>query len=830
MQNSKRFIIIGTPFVLCIAIILVVILIFSKQKELTSKPYLPNDVPVIAVLPFVNIGNDSSQQYWSDGFSGEMLRSIHNLKGVRVIDLTASPKFKGNDINIKNIGERLDVSAVLKGSLLPQEDSIKISVELVSVVTARQIWSAQYKEKKVDIFELQNKIADTIAEKLGIKYLNKHRPKIFNDIVPNKEAIGLYLQGRSSWNLKTSAELIKGIEFFKHCVAIAPSYAAAYAGIADSYTALGYGSFMAPKEAFPKAYEAATKALELDSTLAEPHASLGYYQFYYKWNWAAAEQEFLIAIALNPNFELGYNWYGYYLTAMKRYDEARFIFKKAVSLAPLSPTISTDMGFSFYYSGNYQLATEELQASLQLNPKFGLTHFWLGRTYQAKKMFSQAIVEYKKALTISQNWPVALAAMGHAYGEWGKKKSALKIIDTLASLSTRRFVTSYGVALVYCSLEQKDQAFRWLNKAYDERSNWLVWLTSDPRLATLRSDRRYTDLVDRVGLNINDSIALAEFSKKLSIYKAALDNEKKQAQIDLLANEKVISQQQLLLSKQQVKNESFQKYILIAGVLALILLGFIIFRNVSLRQKNEVHRHKIIEHEFKLRQLENDRDKNKLQQKATALEIQAIQAQMNPHFIFNCLNSINHFILVNERKTAADYLTKFAKLVRIILQQSGKTFIPLEDELYCLRLYMSLEAIRFKIPFLYQINSHDIDTSSLMIPPLLLQPFVENAIWYGLHPMKNGQGSIIINLTLTKDFINCSISDNGVGRSKVSIPKENTGFEKKSLGIQLTSNRLQLIDSLLKNGEPAIVIKDLINDTGESEGTCVHIKIPVKLT
>ncbi len=316
----------------------------------------------------------------------------------------------------------------------------------------------------------------------------------------NAEAYDLYLKGRMQWNLRTPPDLNKGIEFFQEAIRLDTSFALAYAGLADCYTALGYGSFLSPKESFPKAFKAATKAIQLDPTLAEPHASLGYYRFYYDWDWAAAEQEFRSAIALNPNYEMGYDWYGYYLTAMKRYDEAQTILKEAASLDPLSAPICTDRGFSYYYSGDYESAIKQLTTSLTMNPKLGLTHIWLGRSYQVKKMYPQAIMENRKTLNVIPEWVPALAAIGNVYGIQGNRAEALGILDTLRLLSSKKYVTSYGVALVYVGLGENDESFKWLNKAYEERTHWLVWLKSDPRWMPLYNDKRFAELVNKVGL------------------------------------------------------------------------------------------------------------------------------------------------------------------------------------------------------------------------------------------------------------------------------------------------------------------------------------------
>ena len=326
---------------------------------------------------------------------------------------------------------------------------------------------------------------------------------------------------------------------------------------------------------------------------------------------------------------------------------------------------------------------------------------------------------------------------------------------------------------------------------------------------------------------MKDSVAVDEFSRKLAIFKAVTENEKKEQQIVLLNKEKLINLQELQLSAQHLKSESFLKNILIASVIAIFAFAFIIFRSIRLKQKNEAHRHELVEKEFRIEKAESERDKSEMQQQAIDLEMQALRAQMNPHFIFNCLNSINRFIIANNAAQAANHLTKFAKLIRLVLEQSGKSFISLEDELYCLQLYMDLEALRFEIPFKYEINTNGINTSVVMIPSLLIQPFVENAIWHGLNGSANTNGKIRINMSLQNSILHCGISDNGIGRKKIIVSDEKLKDGKKSLGIELTRNRLQLIDPS-KAEEAGITIYDLTNESGESAGTCVDIKIPVK--
>ncbi|MGZ8557207.1 MAG: tetratricopeptide repeat-containing sensor histidine kinase [Chitinophagaceae bacterium] len=326
--------------------------------------------------------------------------------------------------------------------------------------------------------------------------------------------------------------------------------------------------------------------------------------------------------------------------------------------------------------------------------------------------------------------------------------------------------------------------------------------------------------------SMKDSVAVDEFSKKLAIYKAATESEKKQAQIELLNKENLINQQQLQINGQQLKSESFLKNILFSGVLVLVLIGFIIFRNIKLKQKNEADRHEIVEKELKLQKLESERTKSELQQQATELEMQALRAQMNPHFIFNSLNSINRFILQNNRALATEYLTKFSRLVRLILQNSQSSLIPMESELEALQLYLELEAVRFNHHFRFNIRiDAGIDVASLKVPPLIIQPYAENAIWHGLMHKKE-KGHLQIELYEEEDMLCCKIADDGVGRKKAVELKSKSASTHKSMGMQITANRIAMLQKE-KQSATQIKITDLVLSDGTAGGTEVLIKIPV---
>jgi tetratricopeptide (TPR) repeat protein len=292
----------------------------------------------------------------------------------------------------------------------------------------------------------------------------------------------------------------KGITCFNQAIHLDSGYARAYSGLADCYSALGYGSYEKPADTFLKAEMAANKALQLDSTLADPHTSLGYIKLYYYWDWPAAKKEFLTAMRLNPSYIMAYDSYCYYLTAMERFPESREVIEKAVQLDPLSARMNTDLGFNLYYLHRYDEAIATLKTSLTLNPGYGLARIWLARCYLEKKMYKEALEENYRVLKVNTTWPVALAAIGYIYGITGRRQEAKNILDSMIRLSGSKYVTPYGLALIYTALNDKENAFKCLDQAYADRANWLVWLKLDPRWQMLYDDKRYSALVKKVGL------------------------------------------------------------------------------------------------------------------------------------------------------------------------------------------------------------------------------------------------------------------------------------------------------------------------------------------
>jgi len=375
------------------------------------------------------------------------------------------------------------------------------------------------------------------------------------------------------------------------------------------------------------------------------------------------------------------------------------------------------------------------------------------------------------------------------------------------------------IARIYLSLDSLSQAIRYGREGLDMalhtrvnqniRDGFKILSQTYDRLGKTDSSnyyfRKYTIVKDVV---LNDQ-AKGKF--------AAYNYEQR---IEMMKKEKQIQEIQL-------QKQTLLKNILIGSILFLIVLAVIVFRNAMLSRKYEARRRELAENELRIQKLESEKSRAELLQQTSELEMKALRAQMNPHFIFNCLNSINLFIIRNDAGKAADYLTKFAKLIRMVLEKSGKPFILLEEELNCLQLYMDLEAIRFENPFTYEINLHLIDSTLVMIPSLLIQPFVENAIWHGLYPNEDHAGKITINMNLENDILHCKISDNGIGMEKSAALKGNNKGKKKSFGIEVTRQRLQLADPM-HSEVFGVSFEDLRNGAGENAGTCVCIDIPVK--
>jgi DNA-binding winged helix-turn-helix (wHTH) protein/TolB-like protein/Flp pilus assembly protein TadD len=450
----------------------------------------------VAVLPFLS--DSPANNYLADGMTEATVNGLVQLQQLRVAPRTNALRYKGSPVRSKDAGRELDVAAVVTGSVTQQDGRLRIQVDLVDVARDSQIWGAVYQGDASELVHLQTRILQDLPHALRIPLSDQQALRIARQPTANPDAYRAYLQGRYEWSQRSEAGLKRGIERFQQAVVIDPQFAAAHSGLADSYSILGYLSYLSPAETFPEARRHAIKALELDASLAEAHASLGFVKLYFDWDWSGAETEFQRAIALSPHLASSHQWYSIFLLAAGRPEQALREILLARERDPLSLSINTDLGFHYYYTRRYADAAKQLKLVLEMAPDFPPAHLWLGRTYQELGQFDDAVAAFRGVDERIRDWPVSIAARGHVAGVSGRQAQAAEALGELERLSARRFVTSYGIALVHAGLGQNDAAFASLNNAFDERSNWLVWLRLDPRWNGLRSDPRFTELVSRM--------------------------------------------------------------------------------------------------------------------------------------------------------------------------------------------------------------------------------------------------------------------------------------------------------------------------------------------
>jgi TolB-like protein/Tfp pilus assembly protein PilF len=472
----------------------------------------------IAVLPLANISADPSDEYVADGLTEELISTLSKITAFRVIARTSVMRYKKNTAKtIAEIGAELGVAAVIEGSVRKAANKLRVSAHLVDVKSEERLWSRDYDREIDDIFAIQTDIAKKIAESLKVRILRAEKNALEKESTKIPEAYNEYLNGRYYWNQRTEEGLKKSIEHYEKALAKDSHFALAHTGISDSYAQLAWFEFVSPNDAFPKARAHAEKALMLDNQLAEAHTSLGLVMFQYDRNWAGAEKEFRKALELNPNYAPAHQFYADYLKALGRFDEALIQMKQASEIDPLSLAINTGIGHVLYLSRQYDLAIEQYRKSVQMDPTFVQARLWFGRPYLQKGMYEEAIYELEEAVKLSGGSNISLAVLGHAYASAGRRAEAKKILDDLLERSKGHYVPSYWIALVYIGLSDKEKAFEWLERAYEDRSSWLVWMKVEPRFDSLRADARFDSLLQRMGLAAPGSVATSSLEERRSL-------------------------------------------------------------------------------------------------------------------------------------------------------------------------------------------------------------------------------------------------------------------------------------------------------------------------
>jgi serine/threonine-protein kinase len=462
-----------------------------------------NEVAIdsIAVLPFDNQNHDPETEYLSDGFTDSIINSLTQLPNLKVIARSSVFRYKGKQTDPIAVANELGVRAVLTGRIMQRGDSLTIGVELVDARDNKQLWGEQYERKLSDLISVQREIAQEITGNLRLRLSGAEQERANKHYTEKPDAYQLYLRGRFYWNKRTGEAIKTAIEYFNQAIEKDPGYALAYVGLADCYVVPA--NPQPPNEKMPKARAAAMRALELDETLAEAHTALARVLVVYDWDWAGAEKEFKRAIELNPRYAGVHQWYGGYLEMLGRRDESLAERRQALELDPLSLTINFELGLAFYYARDYDKAIQQFQKTLELDPNFPLVHAYLPAAYEQKGMYDEAIAGFQKGITLrgGTEWSFSMSGLGHAYGLSGKKAEARAVLDELQRTLRQQYVPADSIALVYAGLGEKDQAFTWLEKAYQEHAFKMAWLKVDPQWDSLRSDPRFADLVRRVGLS-----------------------------------------------------------------------------------------------------------------------------------------------------------------------------------------------------------------------------------------------------------------------------------------------------------------------------------------
>ena len=450
----------------------------------------------IAVLPFVTQNDDphaeSEVAELGDAITDSIINNLSQLPSLNVRPRGAVLRYKGREIDPQEAAKALDVHAVLTGRIIRRGDTLQVIIALVDARDNRNLWGQQYNRKISDLLLVQQEIAGNVSDNLRLKLSGEEKRRI--------EAQQLYVKGRNAWSKRTADNIQEGAKFFEKAIEIDPNYAAAYAGLADCYSMLVNYSVLPGSEAFPKAKDAAEKALALDDNLAEAHAARAFIYFLWEWNWAEAGREYRRAIQLNPNYSSARQWYSSLLAVIGQTDEALEEAKQARKLDSFSPIIASHPAWINYLSRNAEGAIQEARQALKLDPNFFPSRRYLSLGYDLQGKYNDALSELQRAVSSATKSTLVKSELGYAYAKAGRREDALRVIDELQRSPGERRVSPFHFALIHIGLGENDRAIDLLEKAYDERVERLVWLRADPRFDPLRLDPRFNDLLARMGL------------------------------------------------------------------------------------------------------------------------------------------------------------------------------------------------------------------------------------------------------------------------------------------------------------------------------------------
>jgi adenylate cyclase len=454
----------------------------------------------VAVLPFVNMSSDPQDEFFADGLTEELIGRLSQVRELEIIARTSVMSYKKKEKTAAEIGAELKAGALVEGSVRRAGSRVRVTAQLIDSNTESHLWSSNYDRDLQDIFAVQSDIAERVAEALSVQLLPNERRAIEKKPTSNNEAHMLYLKGRYHWNERTPKSSKIAAEYFERAIKEDPSFALAYSGLSDAYTIMSDQGVMKPLEAGEKIKNLAERALELDPTLAEAHASLANVLAYVFWDWRRSELEFRRSIELNPAYPTARQWYGKYLSFTGRYDESVEQHRKALQLDPFSLIININLGEGLVEAGRYSEGIEQGRKTVSLDPNFAIGHFEFGIFYIGGGEYEKAELEFKKTLEIVPGFPAAYGLLAYNYGLMGRKEDGERMLTELRAMASRGFVDPADIAIAEFGLGLKDEAFKHFEEAYKERSSWLLYFKAFPAFAPLRADRRFTEILAKMGL------------------------------------------------------------------------------------------------------------------------------------------------------------------------------------------------------------------------------------------------------------------------------------------------------------------------------------------
>jgi len=457
-------------------------------------------VKSIAVLPLENLSGEASQEYFADGMTDALITSLAQISALRVISRTSVMRYKGARTALPEIARELNVEAVVEGTVLRVGERVRIHAQLIDARTDTHLWAEKYERPLGDILVLQSELAQAIAAEIRVRLTPQEQARLAGARLVDPKAYDTYLMGRLHWNRRTREGIEKGLQYFRKSLERDPSYAQAYAGVADCYNMLAYWGWDAPGEVFPAAKDAALRALEIEETLGEAHTTLAWVLILYEWDWEGAARELKRALQLNPGYPTTHQCYGHYYAYLGRHKEAQACVTRTLELDPLSLIMNSNAAFMHYYAQQFQWAREQAEKTVEIEESFTPSHLCLGWVHEQAGRVDKAVGEFDRAIALSGGSPLSRAALGRMLAMSGRCTEAHDIADELEELRGKRYVSAYYLAFLYAGLRETDKALCWLEKAREERSAWAVMMKVDPKFAELHGEPRFHELLRRIGL------------------------------------------------------------------------------------------------------------------------------------------------------------------------------------------------------------------------------------------------------------------------------------------------------------------------------------------